>query len=145
MISIPASTKHAIQLARTLRNADLTELALGSGRNPLTALLESIEGSVIAQAIVDEDGDCLGIWGIAPTDHELVGCPWAMGSTRLLSSPKSFMRLCQAIEYLKHHHYPALVNAVWRGNAVSRRWLRSMGFTEVEGEHPDFIIFQSHV
>ena len=118
-------------LAPILRKADLAEIAAGSGRDPLAALIDSFEGSA-QRFTIEAAGRPLAIFGGGPlprySDYT-VGSPWMLGSDALRDHATWFLRSTPEIVERVARHYDLLLNAVDIRNTAHVRWLRFAGFT----------------
>lgn len=118
-------------LAPILRKADLAEIAAGSGRAPLEALVDCFEGSA-QRFTIEADGLPFAIFGGAPlprySDYT-VGSPWMLGSDALRDHATWFLRETPGIVERVAQHYDILLNVVDVRNVVHTRWLRYAGFT----------------
>lgn len=122
----PATLQDAELLAQTMRQADIVELA-ATGTDPLTALIESVERSVVAWTAENDDG-IICMWGVAPASIlGGIGAVWLLGSDLVTQVKKRF--LIETLKYVAEMRelFPVLINYVMVGNDVSQRWLRWAG------------------
>ena len=76
--------------------------------------------------VVHDDGDGVGMFGVS--DCHAFGSPWLLGTDKLIDTKKEFIP--QAKEWVERINgdYPLLLNYVHADNAVSIKWLKSLGF-----------------
>lgn len=113
-------------IAENLRGADEVEVLLLTGKPPVEALRESVEGSV-ASYCGYFDGVPGGIFGVAKLTDE-VGVPWMVGTELMVKYRREWM--CKAAEKVQwmHNQFPVLTNIVHEKNYASIRWLHRLGF-----------------
>lgn len=120
-------------LAPRLRHADLEELKRSQGRwlNVEQVLRTSVRVSDLCWA-GEDDGQVIMLFGVVGRSllgtHGPVGVPWMLGSDEVLKHSKAMVKQAREFTVRMHERYPYLVNYVDRGNTVSKRWLRRMGF-----------------
>lgn len=106
----------------------MVELA-ATGTDPLTALTQSVEMSVVAWTAENDDG-IICMWGVAPVSIlGGIGAVWLLGSDLVTKVKKRF--LIETLKYVieMRKSFPILINYVMVGNEVSQRWLRWAGAT----------------
>jgi len=97
------------------------------GLEPLPALELSVEVSkVVCRAMLFE-GEVGALFGLAPTDHPLIGCAWLLGSDLIARHPSAFWRTSQREVLSLLEHRPVLTNWVDQRNETSLRWLERLG------------------
>lgn len=116
-----------ISLAFNLSDADQKEVFLSTGDAPELVLMESVWISSWTRAVVDDEGDCVAIFGCAERDG--VGVPWMLTSKKFLVHRREFARRCR--KFIKHFYsaYPSLANFVHVEHREAIRWLSWCGFT----------------
>lgn len=116
-----------ISLAYNMSDVDQKEVFLSTGDPPELVLMESVWISEWARAVVDDEGDCIAIFGCAV--HEGVGVPWMLTSKKFLAHRREFARRCR--RYIRHFYskYDQLTNFVYADHAEAIRWLSWCGFT----------------
>ena len=145
MILRPATYDDCVSLAPRLRECDRTEIALGSGRDPLDVLLDGWTFGAHEEAIVTPSGSVAAIWGVMPLAKD-TGAIWMLGSPEIEQVSLPFLRACRPAIERQHERFPRLACASWRGNALHHRWLRWLGFSATDVGHPHFLYFhRSHV
>lgn len=110
-----------IQLAKTLRKADLEEISHGSGLEPQDALLYSFAVSEYCYTVWLDD-QIVMIFGVGD------GCPWMLASDLLLSVKREFVKECRRFVQAMLDRYGYLENYVWTGNKIHIYWLEWLGF-----------------
>lgn len=115
-----------IQLAKTLRKADLQEIAHGSGLEPEAALLYSFAVSDFCYTVWLDD-EIVMIFGVGGIEG-VEGCPWMMASDLLLQIKRDFIKECRRFVAAMLDRYASLENYVWSGNKIHRYWLEWLGF-----------------
>lgn len=63
-----------------------------------------------------------------------VGAPWMIGTEKLLTCEKAFLRRCRRVVEAMQMTCPNLINAVDAENEKAIQWLRWLGFEFHEGE-----------
>lgn len=132
---LPATRAHAEALAPLMRAEDAAEVLASAGHTPLQALLDALDDSAEAWAVLF-DGEVAALFGVCPAPvvstsilgTPLVGVPWALTGRAVDSHPRTFWRLSRP--WLAHfaRRYPVLVQAVDARYAASLRWLARLGF-----------------
>ncbi|MCA0324045.1 MAG: hypothetical protein LCH89_00355 [Proteobacteria bacterium] len=123
-----ATPDDAAELAVTMRDADLRELALGSHSGPYDALMRGLVYSAEARAVVTAEGEVAAIYGVVPQGHGR-GSPWLLGADCIQDIAVPFLRGSRSVVAEMHLKYPLLHHQVWEGNTLHVRWLRWLGFT----------------
>ena len=126
-----ATLADCIKLAPNLREADKEELLLSSGEEPLEALISSLQASTEFNAIINDQGQVIGLFGVATVDEDL-GTPWLLGSDAIKDISKEFM--CGSLAWIERvqDKYSILFNYVHEKNKVAIKWLRKLGFVFVQ-------------
>jgi hypothetical protein len=110
---------------------DVKELQLADAHTPLQALREGVKNSVYLKSIV-LNGRVIGMFGAAPFQigEPGEGVAWMLASPEIASIRKTFLKEAKREVDAMHEHFHLLVNAVWKRNTVSLRWLHWLGFNE---------------
>lgn len=132
---LPATPAMAEELARTMRPEDAAEVFASSGKGPHAALVDSIERSDGALALLF-DGEVAAMWGVAPVPGTaptllggpLVGVVWLLTGAAVSRRRNTFLRLCRPAVRGLLRRYPVLVNAIDARYQVAVRWARWLGF-----------------
>lgn len=149
----PAKLSDCMQLAPRLREADVKELAASSGEEPLEALIISLQVSSECNAIIDDDGLVIGLFGVAIVDEDL-GTPWLLGADGIKDISREFIRGCHSWVNQIQEEFPVLCNFVHAENKIAIRWLKKLGFTIINlvpefgvGKEPfyEFVRIKSNV
>ena len=123
-----ATLSDCIKLAPNLREQDKEELKLASGDEPLEALIYSLNASEECNAIIDDNDNIVGLFGVAPVD-ELTGSPWLLGAEGIKDIKQEFLEGCSSWITEVQERHPILLNYVHKDNTVAIRWLRWLGFS----------------
>lgn len=120
-------------MAPNLRQADLHEIAAGSGQPPVEALLSSFEGST-ERFCIEHAGEPIAVFGGGPLEMcsdstVTVGVPWMLGTDGISKHWVWFLRNTPEIVNLVQQHYDVLFNLVDVRNEVHIRWLKWCGFS----------------
>ncbi|MDE3021849.1 MAG: hypothetical protein KGI54_08320 [Pseudomonadota bacterium] len=138
---VPTLMAHVIELSHTMREADVTEVAL-LGYNPRQALELSYLLSKKCWTYI-EDGKVLCIVGItkAPDDNN-TGIPWMLATEEAFSNKARFLRANSPMLEELSQGYSGLWNIVHKGNRKAIRWLEWLGFEFKQAwSHEDFYEF----
>lgn len=114
-------------LASRLRQADLHEIAAGSGRDPLEALLNAVRMSVRCWT-VEVDGQVEVMFGVGGSLMGDVGVPWLLGSDAIERHRRAFVRSARHYIPVMLDLFPTLRNMVHADNRVAVTWLKRAGF-----------------
>lgn len=125
---LPATRQHAEALARTLRQADITE-GLRLGVDPATATMASFDSST-APRVVMVDGGVAAMWGASGSPGAVVGRPWFLTADACEKiHPVRFVRLyCSEVRKLIAQ-FPRLENYVDAQYTGAVRLISLAGFT----------------
>ena len=126
---VDAKLEHLAHLSNNLRQTDIDEIEASSGLSPLEALMVSYHYSNLCWVAIDDQGDPLCIWGVAPHGHPGVGVVWMIGTDDMVQNQNYILRRCP--KYIKkiHQLYPTIFNFVDERNYLSQSWLHWMGFS----------------
>jgi hypothetical protein len=133
VIILPATKLHTIQLALTLREADVAEVrALGFGR--LDACFLSWKSSTICRALVHE-GEVVAIAGAAVERDGVRHFPyrapaqvWLLTSTLVEQHPMAFHRAMKQLLLELRTYVTVAWNRVDARYTKALTWLRALGF-----------------
>lgn len=136
-------------LADKMRESDKQEVWHSDGMSPLVALQTSYDASSECHTIISDDGDIIGMFGVAPSSINGCGAPWLLASEELRKCAREFIPQSKAWIETIHDDYDLLFNYVHAANTVSIRWLKWLGFNFVReleyGVNPSqFIEFCKH-
>ena len=122
----PATFEDCRDLAPRMRSQDAKEVMASNGKEPYEALSESFRVSSECYTIIHEDGEIVGMFGVA--DCEIFASPWLLGSDKLPETKRVMLPVsAKWVEEMNIKH-PLLLNYVHADNTVSMRWLKSLGF-----------------
>lgn len=122
-------------LAGTLREGDKAEVRALTGHTPEQALTISFDNSEAPHSIIDDRGDVVGMFGVAPSTDPLAGLVWMLGSDGLTAISREFLRQSRQWVNALHLNYPVLTNVTDERNTLHHRWLKWCGFTFIH-RHP---------
>lgn len=127
--------EHLVQIAATMRPADVAEI-IASGRElPLESLRRSVAFSTHC-AVAQYEETPLFVCGVAPLSAlGGVGAPWLLGSVAMEQHTRRLVQIAPAYIAAMLRAYPTLVNFVHAENRRAVRWLRAAGFT-LDPAHP---------
>ncbi len=125
---VPATRELAELLAPLMRAEDVAELRAG-GLTPLEGLLQSIEGSDVAQAVM-VGGQVGAMFGVGPLAgvNERVGQVWFLTGRLMSKHPAAFVRLARPAIASMLELYPVLFNVIDARYAAAVRWVKWLGF-----------------
>lgn len=123
----PISEAGMLYVSQHLREVDRREIAAGSRREPLDAILHSAACSDEGFEARTLAGVPLAVGGVGLISP-LRGSPWMLATDDLQRHPLSMMRLSRAWVADIRRRYAQLFNFVHAENAVSIHWLRRLGF-----------------
>ena len=123
----------SIAKALKICKREVDELKAVSGVSPKQALKDSLDNSIIAWLLLDEDRKCIGAGGVArDSSDESVGIVWVLCSDELfnkhLFSTNSFCYDGLAYCFFKLG-LTKVYNYVSLKNKPSIKWLKSLGFS----------------
>ena len=116
----------AIRLYKELRVDDMLEI-IGLNHHPWTAVEYSIKASDKAFTATTLDDDVICVFGVTKTHVDTVGCVWMLGTDRVRSIKREFIRNCKEWEAELGADYRCLINVVSTSNKISMRWLKWLG------------------
>jgi hypothetical protein len=121
--------EHLVQIAKTMRPGDVTEVACASGDTPLAALRRSVAFSTHSAVALYEETPLFAC-GVAPLSAlGGIGAPWLLGSVAMEQHTRRLVQIAPAYIAAMLRAYPVLVNFVHADNRRAVRWLRAAGFT----------------
>lgn len=126
---LPATARHAAEMAPHLRSADRAEVLALTGLDPAAALEQARAASIEAWTGF-VDGVPAAMWGLSVLS--IAGGeaqPWCLTTALVERVPKQFLRLSRAWVERIAADYAVLRNAVDPRYAKSVRWLEWLGFT----------------
>lgn len=122
----PTRIEDCHDLAPRMRSQDAKEVMASHGKDPLEALLESFNVSLECFTIIHEDGEIVGMFGLA--DCGIFASPWLLGSDKLPETKRVMLPVSARWVEEKNTQHPLLLNFVHADNTVSMKWLKSLGF-----------------
>ena len=124
----PAGKHMFNHVANNMRAADRSEVWAACHETPAQALHNSWLVSTYCNAIV-VDGEPIAIFGVGDSDDPEVGFPWLLGTDKITTNYRYFVKITKPIVEEMSALKATLVNYVHVDNAQSVRWLRYGGFT----------------
>lgn len=119
------------KLGLIMRDADKKEVFATSGEDPVTALHNSVEASLMTWLFFGDD-EPLCIAGVSQMT-ESIGVPWLLCANNIRDVPNHiFMECSRALMEEWSQHFAVLTNYVDVRNTVSERWLQKLGFEKKE-------------
>lgn len=119
----------AFKLAAHLRTEDLIEIrSAHKDRPPYKSLLDGIVLSGDhCWTIETNDLQPIAVFGVVGVGNG-VGSVWLLGSGRIKSIQREFLRHSLSWVEKMHEQYPILTNVIYAENHVHLRWLKWLGF-----------------
>jgi hypothetical protein len=130
-------------VAHQLREADLIELRAAGFADPAGEVRRGWTGSDWTKAVLLDDVPAI-LYGVAPTGLQGCGSPWMLATDGVSAIRRKFLLGSFAEVVRMRESYTFLVNRVHRGNAISIKWLKWLGFTidpEPAGPNGQFFTF----
>lgn len=121
-------------LAPKMRNEDKDELLAADGVQPMAALLEPFKhrGARNYSVIGTEEEYVVGMFGSVPSSEKGWGVAWLLCSDELFNYKKEFVKQCPQWVEDMGKGYDYLYNYVDKRNDKSLKWLKYLGFKEIE-------------
>ena len=141
---VPLRARHVRRIGPYLRDQDQAEALALDGRPAIQHLSEAV-GIPGSFAIMNGSVPC-GACGVTPAEYlgEGVGIAWAVGTPRLTSNQREFLRASREVLAEWHKQFPILSNGIHAENTKHIRWLHRLGARFVyEGESPTGAKFRS--
>lgn len=122
---VPATPAHAEALAPRMRTEDAAEVLASLGREPLEALLGSLEASSEAWTLLI-DGEVAAMGGAVPfqTGAAIV---WLLTGDLVERRPIVFQRTCRSMLAQLQERWPVLVQAIDARYTRAVRWAQHLG------------------
>lgn len=145
-----STIRDAELISERLRPADRHELTATTHESPVRVLVDGVRNSSPCFTLRCNRGDICGIFGVRDTSDPNSGVVWMLGTERIHTISRTFLR--QSREWLKelHKNYDLLYNVIDARNKLHIKWLTWMGF-EFHKELPKygveqrpFILFSHH-
>lgn len=114
-------------LAACMRHDDIEEIRAAGGREPLEALLASVEVSRLSGVMV-LGGELACIYGVAPISPT-TGVAWCLTGEPVTRHRVAFLRACRVVLPVLLEDSPTLINMVDARHRGATRWLERLGFT----------------
>lgn len=130
VVIVPARQKHATEVARNMRRADVIEVWELNRLAPLasTSLAVEVSGDLSYAALVD--GKAIAVFGATLAILGREAAPWLLGTPAMRKHAPSLMRYTRAFtEHLFDIGNTRLRNMVHAENKPALAYLRRAGFT----------------
>ena len=127
----PATWADAEYLAPRLREIDIEECRVMGGNEPIESLKKTFDLGADIQAIVGNDGDVIGLFGVTPCSLiPDAGIVWGLFSDALFEPrhTRQFIKGCHGWVSEMSRGYSFLFNFISVKNIEAIRWLEWMGF-----------------
>jgi len=128
----PATIEDADLIGPRLRQSDAAELLAASGLSAADSLRFSIKASQggFCMIAINDDGEPILIWGVAPSSNDGVGIPWMVATNEIYRAQYllTFKKLCGEWVRKMNERFPLLINYVDHRNVTSILWLQALGF-----------------
>lgn len=131
---VPSRPGDVDRIAARLRWADRVEITRATGTDGATALRASFDTSLHAYTVRTEADEPVCMVGVAETPgFPKVGIIWLLGTPLVEDHPLALLRLAPKVLAEWGERFPhGLQNYVDAENSLSRRWLKLLGFVELQ-------------
>jgi len=116
----------AVDLYENLREEDMLEI-LGLMHHPRDAVYTSYSCSTKCYSVKDELNNLYCSFGVAPIEGTNLGSAWLLGTRRLPSIKKFFLKHSRERMEGLLDGFDYLTNFVMKSNTLSYRWLKWLG------------------
>ena len=116
----------AVDLYENLREEDMLEI-LGLMHHPRDAVYTSYSCSTKCYSVKDEMNNLYCSFGVAPIEGTNLGSAWLLGTRRLPSIKKFFLKHSRERMEGLLDGFDYLTNFVMKSNTLSYRWLKWLG------------------
>jgi len=124
---VKATPAHIINLVPRIAKQDLAEMHASTELPPEAALMKSMVISEYCWAVLDEDSQCIAVFGVAPLNPD-TGIPWLIASDSFRTRWVEVARGSRLWRQILDESYSCLVNFVHVDNKTAIRWLEWLGF-----------------
>ena len=124
----PSKPEDVYVLSPKIRQVDVDEVYATTGLGIQHGLIASYQTSDETFTMIADDGDLVGMFGIAHTPDPLVSVVWMLCTERLPQYSKSFIKLSKQWVIEQNKKHSVLMNYVDARNITSIRWLKHLGF-----------------
>lgn len=143
-IIVREATKEDVDyIADHLREADVIELRAAQYTDPAAAVRTGWGWSDWTNAVLVDDAPAI-LYGVAPTGKRGQGSPWMLATDGIHAIQRKFLIGSRGEVDRMRARYSVLINQVHRGNTLSIKWLKWLGFTlypEPAGPNGQFFTF----
>jgi hypothetical protein len=116
----------AVDLYENLREEDMLEI-LGLMHHPRDAVYTSYSCSTKCYSVKDEMNNLYCSFGVAPIEGTNLGSAWLLGTRRLPTIKKFFLKHSKERMEGLLDGFDYLTNFVMKSNTLSYRWLKWLG------------------
>jgi len=116
----------AVDLYENLREEDMLEI-LGLMHHPRDAVYTSYSCSTKCYSVKDEMNNLYCSFGVAPIEGTNIGSAWLLGTRRLPTIKKFFLKHSRERMEELLDGFDYLTNFVMKSNTLSYRWLKWLG------------------
>ena len=135
---VPATVQHAEVMAGELIPLTAREAVVLTGKQPLEALIESLEGAEEAWTYLI-DGEPVSMAGVRPHPQDKsFGLLWVVSTPGIYRAKISFLRVSRALVLKWMERYSTLGNLVHSENTPTIQWVEWLGCF-VDRERPVII------
>lgn len=130
-----AEPRHAALIARSMRARDIAEVAAGWGKEPTSAILDSLGASYYAR-IMFYDLEPLIIYGLTSLCMlSMTAQIWLFGTRYIDDHPLAFCRASKVALRCMRLHAQTITNLVDVSDLPARKWLEWLGGRYVLRDH----------
>ena len=130
----------AVDLYDDLREADMLEI-LGLMHHPKDAVMMSYATSSKCYSVKDEMNNLYCSFGVAPIEGTNIGSAWLLGTRRLPSIKKFFLKHSRDRMEGLLEGFDYLTNYVMRSNKLSIKWLEWLGAEFNDCQYDGYLSF----
>jgi len=123
---VKAELEHCNPIASDMRESDRMEVWQSNGRDPLSAITESLGCSPLHCCTMMWHNEPVGMFGVGYRNG--IGSPWLLATTSFPQWKRHLVRITKPHTTEWHIRYPILVNFTSLENGMSLKWLKYGGF-----------------
>ena len=130
----------AVDLYENLREEDMLEI-LGLMHHPRDAVYTSYSCSTKCYSVKDELNNLYCSFGVAPIEGTNIGSAWLLGTRRLPTIKKFFLKHSKERMEELLDGFDYLTNFVMKSNTLSYRWLKWLGAEFNDCQYDGYLSF----
>jgi hypothetical protein len=130
----------AVDLYENLREEDMLEI-LGLMHHPKDAVMMSYACSTKCYSVKDEMNNLYCSFGVAPIEGTNLGSAWLLGTRRLPTIKKFFLKHSRERMEGLLDGFDYLTNFVMKSNTLSYRWLKWLGAEFNDCQYEGYLSF----